>query len=732
MSQLQRWIDELNRRPERWTALGVWALGVWALAGPTVPGAAAKTFVDRSDVVEVQVPVTVVDKDGHPVRGLTAEDFQIIDDGQRREITGFRAVDLELVTESGQVGFLPQAMPSAARRHFLLLFDLSFSSNTAIVRAREAARRFVLEQLHPTDLAAVATLSKELGPRLLVTFTPDRAQLARGIELVGRQHMDANADPLRFLIADLPSATNRLDSTTIDRESTGEGGGFEDAIIEQNRILSQRFEQTERHLERREITAWSRTLGDLAKKLDAVAGRKQVLYFSEGFDGRLMLGRQPTGEAAETNDNLNILTGQLWQVDTDEIYGNTGLQGDMNEMLAAFQRADCVIQAIDIGGLRAGAEVRQTIGNRGQESLFVMADGTGGELFDNANDLNEQLGVMLRRTQVTYILSFQPEDIEFDGRYRRLKVKLPGQKGRLSFRSGYYAPRPYADLDPLEKTLLAGEAIASAVPREDLGIDVLAVPFLASETQAYVPVILEIDGESLLAGGKRPRLNLELFAYVTDAVGEIKDFFTETLVVDASGNRQAFRKGGLKYYGHLELDRGADYLLRVLVRDADSGRAGVETAELAVPAEGVRRTHMLPPLFLDPPGRWVLFKETREDIRPESVVYPFIVNGQPFIPSARPALEPRQSADFCLVVYHLDDDTPELTGRILDQEGREIEGGRLTLTERTVTGIASLDKLLATFSPRGLERGHYTLEVALGPSGSEVKQVSAIPFEVRN
>jgi VWFA-related protein len=728
MSQLQRWNRPLGRRRST-------ALGLLTAAGLFAPGLAGETFEDRSEVIEVQVPVTVVDKDGQSLRGLVAEDFEVFDDGKAREITGFRAVDLEeLAAEDGRGRPLLAAMPSAVRRHFLLLFDLSFSSNTAIVRAREAARRFVLDQLHPTDLAAVATLSKEHGPQLLVTFTPDRAQLARGIDVVGRQQVNANADPLRFLIADLPAASNRLDASTIDRQATGEGGtlGFSELAVEQNRIMSQRFEQTERHLERREITAWSRTLADLAKNLGAVAGRKQVLYFSEGFDGRLMLGRQPTGEGDETTDNLNILQGQNWQVDTDEIYGNTGLQGDVNEMLREFQRADCVIQAIDIGGLRAGADVRRTIGNRGQESLFVMADGTGGDLFDNANDLNGQLGVMLRRQQVTYLLSFQPEDIALDGSYRRLKVKLRDKKGRVSFRAGYYAPRPYPELDPLEKTLLAGEAIASAVPKEDLAVDVLAVPFPASDEHAYVPVILEVDGEALLAGGKRERLNLEIFAYVTDGVGEIKDFFTESLVVDASANKQAFRKGGLKYYGHLELDRGADYLLRVLVRDADSGRTGVETAELFVPGVGERTTHLLPPLFLDPPGRWVLFKETPQQGRPESVVYPFIVNGQPFIPAARPALGPRQSADLCLVVYHLDGGTPEVTSRILDEEGQEIEGGRLALTERTVTGIESLDKILATFSPRGLDGGRYTLEVALGPSGSEARPFAAIPFEVRN
>src|SRR5215203_339212 len=136
---------------------------------------AEQTFEETSQVVAVEVPVNAVDRDGKPVRGLTAADFEVFDAGQRQKVTGFEVVDLrtrESVNgESAPPAQAPEDVPSA-RRHFLLLFDFSFSSPTATLKARMAARDFLLNGLHASDLAAVATYSVEHGPQLVVTFTP--------------------------------------------------------------------------------------------------------------------------------------------------------------------------------------------------------------------------------------------------------------------------------------------------------------------------------------------------------------------------------------------------------------------------------------------------------------------------------------------------------------------------------------------------------------------------------
>ena len=135
----------------------------------------------------------------------------------------------------------------------------------------------------------------------------------------------------------------------------------------------------------------------------------------------------------------------------------------------------------------------------------------------------------------------------------------------MSHRAGYFAPRPFRQLDPQERALLASEAIASAVPRSEVKVDVLAAPFRAGGESAYVPVIVEIDGDSLLAGQSGERLSVEIYAYATDERGEMRDYFAQVVGLDLARTRETLAGGGLKYYAQLALGRG-EFLVRVLER----------------------------------------------------------------------------------------------------------------------------------------------------------------------
>lgn len=151
---------------------------------------------ESAEVSLVEVPVRVLDRHGNPLRDLTEKDFEVFDDGKRQEIVAFDRIDLaQKAVETGA----PAVIQPAARRHFLLLFDLSFAKPKAVVAARRAAKEFVLG-LPPNDFASVATFSVEKGVRLLVTFSGDRVQLAQAIDTLGLTDVNSlGDDPLAFV-----------------------------------------------------------------------------------------------------------------------------------------------------------------------------------------------------------------------------------------------------------------------------------------------------------------------------------------------------------------------------------------------------------------------------------------------------------------------------------------------------------------------------------------------------
>jgi hypothetical protein len=193
--------------------------------------------------------------------------------------------------------------------------------------------------------------------------------------------------------------------------------------------------------------------------------------------------------------------------------------------------------------------------------------------------------------------------------------------------------------------------------------------------------------------------------------------------------RENMSQAGLKYYGHLNLTAG-DYLVRVLVRNASTGRTGVQSIRVSVPDYTADSPQLLPPFFIEPSNRWFLVREQRPT-QQDSVVYPFTVNGSPYIPSARPVIVQGEESELVLVAYNLEDGAINLRGTVVGPDGDERAAEGLELVERTVTGIGGLDKLLARFQVGDLASGSYTLQVAVEQPGAGKTHYNSIPFSVR-
>lgn len=701
------------------------ALAVAFGAGP----ASGQVVTETSQVTLVEVPVQVLDAGGSPVAGLAASDFELYDRGRRQRIDSLEELDAAAFVRGG-----PDDLPAIVRRRILLLFDLTFSRPQALVRARLAVRDVVLESLRPSDLVAVMILTADSGPRFLVAFTSDRAQVARALDTLGAPDLlraTRVPDPLQ-LVLEPPGASGDVGGAP-SRTTTGLPGGpartgaDSAEVLEHLRSLDRQLERQRARVDRRRVTAWARSMSQLARVLASVGGRKHVIYLSQGFDGGLWLGRSesPADAGVEgAREGLAAERGEHWVREPEDVFGDAVGRRDLRQVVDQLRRADAVVDAVDLGGLSTDPG-SATGGRRG--ALSALALGTGGQLSTGLNDFGVLLESALESPAATYLLSFHPRDLEAAGSYHPLEVRLAEPSSlRVVHRAGYYAPRPFEDLHPLEKSLLASDAVVAAVPRQDLRMEVLMAAFRGGASGYYVPVILEIEGASLIEGQRSSRLETEIFAYVSDPRGAMKDFFTHRVVLDLERARERLSATGLKFYGHLSLAAGS-YRVRVLARNAETGRTTVRSLSLTLPPTASdSEPRLLPPFFVEQPQRWLL---ARAASRGERVVYPFTLRGEPFVPAVRPVLGRGESAELVLAAYGLGAGPLAVESELSGEGGRPLPGSRVELVERLADGASDRAQVLARFDPRGLAPGSYRLEVTVKSGDREASRPLTVRVE---
>ncbi|HEY0781121.1 MAG TPA: VWA domain-containing protein, partial [Thermoanaerobaculia bacterium] len=677
--------------------------------------AAGVRLNEATDVVSVEVPVQVV-KDGAPVRGLTADDFEVYDGRKKQTLTGFEVIDAAAGAAAPSAGTTAQGPTIAGRRHFLLLFDLAFSEPKSIVKAREAARDLVEKRLLPSDLVAVATYSSK-GAHLVVNFTPDRVQVARAIDTLGVPELvDRNPDPVRLYTAELRDE--------VAAAPPGRGGMLAELLARLEEI-NHFSEVSDRHAQQGRATAFTRSFAEFGHLLASVSGRKQVLLLSEGFASSLLLGTADAGEADEFRRATETVGENLTRLDSDKMFGSTKNVSELGRLIGELQRADCVVQAIDIGGLRGyqpvetggfhGGQGTGAVRPPGDDTLFQIADGTGGDLYRNFNDLGDAMAQMLARTSLTYVLAFQPEGLPSDGSYRPLRVVLkhPPAGVRVVARPGYYAPRPFTKLDANERMMATADTILGGRPGGAFAVAVLPLPLrpAVGETRAPVPVALEIDGPGLEGGMTAGFLPAEVFAYALDDKGGLADFFSQTLMLDLAKVGAGLARGGLKFLGRLDLPPGA-YTLRVLVRNARTGQSSLQQAEFAVQPTGSEANDLLPPLFLETQGRWLLARQAATSARPDRP-YPFRSGDQTYLPVALPAAAPGEPVALALAGYDLGQGEQATAARLQGADGKDVAAGELRQVGREPGGGAGPDRLLLTWTAPPLPAGEYRLTLTV-------------------
>jgi VWFA-related protein len=650
----------------------------------------------------VEVPVTVVDRDGNPVRGLTKANFEVWDQGKRQPMSTFDAIDFA----SPEVMKMTSPLNPVARRSFLLLFDVSYSSPLGRQKAQQAATDFIARGLSRRDLAAVGTVDVDRGFRLATSFTTDRTLLSAAV-------LDpftlASNDPLQISGASvLTEAANAMPGQTFG----GMRPGDEDMLEMLREMAKQETRMTDSR-NRARAENQIQMLSSIAQTLKRLPGRKQIILFSEGFDPKLIQGHQIGNDKQGQWESMSILEGHLWNIDNDQRYGSTASLKVLDDMARYFRGSDVVLHAIDIQGLRVQNDIsRGSVENNTFETLHFLTAPTGGEVFKNSNDINADLARMLRQQEVVYVLGFNAATTN-SGRFHDLKVKLVNVSGsaKAFHRLGYYEAGGESGL---ERRLSNAEIVINDIPQDDVHVAALATAFPGKAGFSNVPVVLEIDGKDLVreAGGKALAVEIYVYAFADDGI--VRDHIFQRITIDPAkaGDRL---KDGVKYLATMRLPDSGSYAIKSLVRLPGSDKKGFARADLRVPRSD--DVSVLPALFIDDPSRWLMVRGASHG---GDDAYPFHINGEPFVPSAAVHLRSGEPRRFAVFVYNATADEMQYETNHAGATSlvKELQGDDVT-------------KLLFQYAPTAADSGDAWFDVTVKKKGSAEVRTSRMPIIVQ-
>jgi hypothetical protein len=477
-------------------------------------------------------------------------------------------------------------------------------------------------------------------------------------------------------------------------------------------------------------------LDTLSTALRGVEGRKQVLYFSAGFDSRILVGQWG---AEQRQQGEAVTRGQLWEIDGMSRFGDSRLRESLAETTRKLAAADTVVHSIDVTGLGGDDSLtnnvlRQDLGRdtTNRESLGIFARDTGGRHFDNANDLGPALAEMLEMTSRYYVLGIQPEREKGPGAFHKLKVKVARKGAKLSHRPGYFeretAP---ARQTTLQRQFDLAELVVTGEGRNDVPFTSLCLPFPREGETQRLGLVVQVPRESLAWSSSEP-LGLEVYGYAVAENGGVRDHLAQSVTLEPGRADPTGQARGVTVFGSFEVPPGR-YTIRLMVRETASGKSALRMLDVTVPPYDARAAFALPPLVLDEPERWLKLEvgRGRSDGRPGAGA-PFQVDAQPFVPRASFEVHPGARERLVLMVFD-----PELTGdpasdieirsSLTASDGRAVEPGRLKI-ERVHDDGDGRRTFVFSYLPEDVAAGDYTLKIGLGESGSFAQSYALLRF----
>ncbi len=727
------------RRAPRALAVGLVILTAASAAATSL----AQTPQFRTQVEIVQLQVAVAGSDDRHIRGLEADDFILRVDGDLRDLVAVYEVDLNEVIEDGRQD--DTYVPPAGWRQFLLFFDFTFSTKAGILRAREAATRFVTESTHPRDLIAVASYSSVGGLKLVSPFTADKSQIVDALAGFGLSNAQHIVDPAGFSVEPITEAFEIESSQVASNDTDGDGqadqlNALQQTVLDELFAVSFATEADDFRRYREQVVNYADQLVGLGSLLQATSGRKHVMLFSAGFSDEVLTG-QSLDELAEDIQRINT-QGALGMasVNSETRFGSIDLRDSLQKAVENFRHSDVVFHAFDVGGL--GNQQRDDTFARtqsGKQALTYIADSTDGTIHWNTNNLFAELEEVEQETSQYYVIAYRkrPEDppiVDLD-----LSINRPG--ARIVAAPTRFAPPPaYADMDEAQRQLQLAEFVTKGIEEEDMTFDIRAVPFVGRGAVSRVAVVMEVPYQQLrdIADARGDgAAELDLLGYVLDDQGQMRDLFSRRVSLNVDRITQNMAGLPFRYYDLLWSYAGRQRV-RVLVRDAEVGRLSTRTVDVDVPAYNDAQSVLVSgPVAIDADHPGLMMRGFDAASPPSHrqggpVAYPFVLGEQEITPQVYTVAEPGGKIHFMMVSYHVarhpftGQTQTTLASRFIGEVGAAAEFDGLKLVGRNYDPESdSTTMVVEAQLPADMAPGAYLLEIDLVDAigGQTVQQV---------
>ncbi len=542
----------------------VLAGGLVSAQSPQTP----QTPTFRSTTSLMLVDVTVLDKDGKPVPGLTANDFQVKLDGQVRPVRAVTYEQIATPLAAPEVAMpdvangaptlvesLVGAPPPVARHPVIVIFvdDLSLTPTRGKGMLAGAAR--FVRSLPSTDLVGYATSSQSAGlnptsdhlavqialPRLVGQMNDPRqlpgpaVGIDEGIEIQGGDSAELD----QVIIRDCYPGVAPPPSQALENSQCGED------VSRKAREVGSIGEATAR----RQIQSYQ----EAVKALHDVPGLKQLVVISDGLAlprrTQEAIALDPLAKtAAAAGVQVTVLSEEPSRADvedTDHPLGKTPTAG----LVLTGQVASQVRGADDLV-LRQGIQ--------------TVADLTGGTYYQVVGLPDPFFERVALATSALYELGVEAPDKSAPGRDFALAVHVnrPGVTTRANRHA--LVPEPVAPV-PVETQL--DQAVAAGTPLYGIPIS-LGTSIRRGESNSQVAVNLDVEVPASTPGP------LTLVFGVADVMGLIRQG-RKTVDAPAAGG---------DYRISLERARAErlSYRMRLAVADANGAVGSVETPVKAV------------------------------------------------------------------------------------------------------------------------------------------------------